>query len=76
VRLARSTDAGFLGAFFLESWKEAGPEALGFTRATEKDIEEIASGSWSIYFLGQDLSKEMLLGLAQVFRKCRLRNSQ
>ena len=43
MRLARSTDAGFLGAFFLESWKEAGPEALGFTGATEKDIEEIAS---------------------------------
>ena len=43
VRAARKGVAAPLGAFFLRSWKEAGPEALGFTGANEEAIREIAS---------------------------------
>jgi len=43
VRVARKGDAVPLGAFFLRAWKEAGPEALGFTGANEEAIKEIAS---------------------------------
>lgn len=43
VRVAKVKDAVPLGAFFMRSWVEAGPGALGFTGATEKDIREIAS---------------------------------
>jgi GNAT superfamily N-acetyltransferase len=43
VRLARSNDAVTLGNFFVQAWREAGTEALGFTGATEENIEEIAS---------------------------------
>jgi len=43
VRVARKGDAVPLGAFFLRSWKEAGPDALGFTGANEEAIKEIAS---------------------------------
>jgi ribosomal protein S18 acetylase RimI-like enzyme len=43
VRAARKRDAVPLGAFFLQSWKEAGPDALGFTGADEEAIKEIAS---------------------------------
>ena len=43
VRPARVNDAAPLGAFFMESWKEVGPGALGFTGATEEAIKEIAS---------------------------------
>ena len=43
VRLAREGDAGPLGEFFLRSWKETGPNALGFTGADDEAIKEIAS---------------------------------
>ena len=43
VRPARRNDAGPLGAFFTQSWKEAGPGSLGFTGANESAIREIAS---------------------------------
>ena len=43
VRPARKADAVLLGTFFLRAWKEAGPEALGFTGANEEAIREIAS---------------------------------
>ena len=43
VRAARKGDAVPLGVFFLQSWKEAGPDALGFTGANQEAIKEIAS---------------------------------
>jgi len=43
VRIAREGDAVALGAFFLRSWNEAGPDALGFTGADDEAIKEIAS---------------------------------
>jgi ribosomal protein S18 acetylase RimI-like enzyme len=43
VGIARPRDASSLGAFFREAWKEAGTDSLGFTGATKRDIEEIAS---------------------------------
>lgn len=43
VRPARLNDAAPLGAFFIQSWKESGPGALGFTGATDEAIKEIAS---------------------------------
>lgn len=55
VRPARKNDAGPLGAFFMQSWKEAGPGALGFTGANEDAIKEIASTE----FLSKRLSSPM-----------------
>jgi len=52
VGIARLRDAPSLGAFFREAWKEAGPNALGFTGATKEDIDEIAS----VEFLTKRLS--------------------
>ena len=52
VRPARKNDAGPLGAFFVQSWREAGPGALGFTGANENAVREIAS----IEFLSKRLS--------------------
>ncbi len=43
VRPARRNDVGPLGAFFVHAWKESGPDALGFTGATEEAVKEIAS---------------------------------
>lgn len=43
MRPARINDAALLGAFFMQSWREVGPEALGFAGATEEAINEIAS---------------------------------
>ncbi len=43
MRPARLNDAAPLGAFLVQSWKEVGPEALGFTGATDEAIKEIAS---------------------------------
>ena len=43
VRIARATDAASLAEFFQRAWKEAGPDALGFTGATDKAIREIVS---------------------------------
>jgi ribosomal protein S18 acetylase RimI-like enzyme len=40
---ATLADVQKLTDFFLQAWKEAGPGALGFTGATEKTINEIAS---------------------------------
>lgn len=52
VRPARKNDAGPLGVFFMQSWREAGPGALGFTGANENAIKEIAS----IEFLSKRLA--------------------
>jgi len=46
--------------FLLEAWKEAGPEALGWTGATEESIEEIASEA----FITALLSRPMTIVLA------------
>jgi ribosomal protein S18 acetylase RimI-like enzyme len=43
VRMARRNDARPLGEFFTEAWRESGPQALGFTGATDEAIREIAS---------------------------------
>jgi ribosomal protein S18 acetylase RimI-like enzyme len=43
VRPGRRNDAKRLGDFFTEAWSESGPEALGFTGATDEAIREIAS---------------------------------
>jgi len=43
VRVARRQDARPLAQFFLRAWKEAGPNALGFTGASDQAIKEIAS---------------------------------
>lgn len=43
VRPARPNDVSMLSAFFNDAWKEAGPDALGFTGATDEAIREIAS---------------------------------
>lgn len=43
VRPARANDVAGLGAFLVRAWKEAGPEALGFTGATEESIRVISS---------------------------------
>lgn len=40
---ATFADLQKLIAFFLKVWEEAGPGAFGFTGATEKTINEIAS---------------------------------
>jgi ribosomal protein S18 acetylase RimI-like enzyme len=43
VRPGRKNDARRLGEFFMEAWRESGPDALGFTGANEESIKEIAS---------------------------------
>jgi len=43
VRAATPSDVPSLKTFFGEAWKEAGPDALGFTGATEEAIHDIAS---------------------------------
>ena len=48
VRIARATDAASLAEFFQRAWTEAGPDALGFTGATNKAIKEIASEDFLI----------------------------
>ena len=52
IRRATANDNRDLGLFFEEAWKGAGPNALGFTGATEESIREIASEG----FLGRILS--------------------
>ncbi len=43
VRVATEGDAAGLTEFFTRAWRKAGPDALGFTGATDKAIREIAS---------------------------------
>jgi ribosomal protein S18 acetylase RimI-like enzyme len=43
VRPARKADATNLAAFFMQAWKESGPNSLGFTGATDESMKEIAS---------------------------------
>jgi hypothetical protein len=43
IREAQIGDEQYLGSFLKEAWREAGPGAPGFTGATEKTIEELAS---------------------------------
>jgi len=43
VRPARISDATSLGEFLRQSWREAGPGALGFTGANEDAVRQIAS---------------------------------
>lgn len=43
VEIANYKDIIKLKAFFWEAWRQAGPNALGFTGATESIVEEIAS---------------------------------
>jgi len=73
VRPARKNDAVALGAFFTHAWKEAGPDALGFTGATDEAINVISSEE----FLSQRLSSprvrivvaerdRMVLGFASI----------
>ncbi len=50
--LATSDDMQGLSTFFREAWKEAGPDSLGFTCATDETIQEIASET----FLGKLLT--------------------
>jgi len=42
----RSCNVSLLKAFILEAWQLAGPSALGWACATEKNIKEIASDSF------------------------------
>jgi ribosomal protein S18 acetylase RimI-like enzyme len=58
VRPARRNDASKLSVFFTQAWSEAGPEALGFTGATDESIKEIASEEF--------LSKRLASPLAQI----------
>lgn len=46
-------DVKEIRAFFLEAWRQAGPEALGWAGATESNIQEISSES----FISSLLSK-------------------
>jgi len=41
-----------LRLFFLEAWRLAGPSALGWTGATDENIEEISSASFLQGFIG------------------------
>jgi len=41
-----------LGLFVLDAWRLAGPSALGWTGATDENIEEIASESFLQRFIG------------------------
>jgi len=75
VRPARINDAIPLGAFFIKSWKEAGPRALGFTGATEEAIKEIASEDFLVKRLTSPNMKlvvaergRQILGFASVRR--------
>lgn len=43
VRPGRRNDAGPLGEFVMKAWRESGPDALGFTGATDEAVKEIAS---------------------------------
>jgi len=43
IRAAKPLDVPALKTFFEEAWNEAGPDALGFTGATEEAIHDIAS---------------------------------
>jgi ribosomal protein S18 acetylase RimI-like enzyme len=60
VRVARKGDAVPLGKFFLQSWKEAGPNALGFTGANEEAIKEIASKEFLTNRLSSSNTKIMI----------------
>jgi ribosomal protein S18 acetylase RimI-like enzyme len=48
VRVAAEADATRLSEFFKRAWRESGPDALGFTGATDKAIKEIASREFLI----------------------------
>lgn len=47
-----ANDIPRLGLFVLEAWRLAGPSALGWTGATDENIEEIASESFLQRFVG------------------------
>ncbi|MGD1054680.1 MAG: GNAT family N-acetyltransferase [Nitrososphaerales archaeon] len=57
VRPARPDDVPRLSTFVIQAWKEAGPDALGFTGATDEAIKEIASEE----FLEKMLSSPRIL---------------
>lgn len=57
VRPARINDARPLGAFFIQSWKESGPGALGFAGATDEAIKEIASEAFLVKRLSSPNTK-------------------
>ena len=46
------SDIPQLKSFVLEAWRLAGPSALGWTGATDENIEEIASESFLRGFIG------------------------
>ena len=48
----RVSDIPQLKSFVLEAWRLAGPSALGWTGATDENIEEIASESFLRGFIG------------------------
>ncbi len=43
IREAGAADVAAIGSFFLEVWRQSGPDAPGFTGATEEIIAEIAA---------------------------------
>lgn len=43
IREAGAADVAAIGSFFLEMWRQSGPDAPGFTGATEEIIAEIAA---------------------------------
>jgi len=59
VRTATLADLHDLGAFFLEAWREAGPESPGFTGATEETMRDLASE--------ESLSAQIMDPLVRVF---------
>lgn len=60
VRQSRQADARALGEFFMRAWKEAGPDALGFTGATEEAIREISSEKFLTERLGSPNVKMLI----------------
>ena len=54
VREAEQKDVESLIEFLLKAWKEAGPEALGWTGATEETMRHIASHGFLSNLLDRD----------------------
>ncbi len=54
IREATKEDIEGLTSFFFRAWKEAGPESIGWTGATEERLKHIASHDFLSFLIDRD----------------------